>query len=153
NNYVRYFNLMREATYLNACLLHYHSEKIRKNALQIMNKAFNTPKGQELFPMEDLLKILAFENATEAIGSCKHYNIDINREGVYWKRKKFIDRVTFPKTLIPYQFIEAKAEGMNISDIVRGTSSKMDMTFMSPDQEQQQEQQPLHIPLQEPLLP
>jgi len=44
-NYVRFFRLVRETTFLNACILHRYFNQIRADALKVLMKAYSASKG------------------------------------------------------------------------------------------------------------
>jgi hypothetical protein len=74
SNYVRFFKLVEEATYLNACLIHEHFLTVQKKALIIMSKVY--PKDY-VFPMVDLVRFLGCEDVFHARTVCSHYGIEI----------------------------------------------------------------------------
>jgi hypothetical protein len=77
SNYVRFFNLVKEATYLNACLMHQHFLTVQKKALMIMNKAYSK---EYVFPLVDLVHLLGFEDEIHAQTVCSHYGIEIVKD-------------------------------------------------------------------------
>ena len=62
NNYVRFFKLLRSASYLNACIMHRYFTQVRSRALQTMTKAY---RPQEPYPQQALLNLLTFEDKEE----------------------------------------------------------------------------------------
>jgi hypothetical protein len=47
NNYVRFFRLLRSASFLNACVLHRYFNQVRARALQIIQQA-HTPGNKKV---------------------------------------------------------------------------------------------------------
>ena len=64
NNFVRFFKLLKSASYLNACIMHRYFTQVRRSALRVMTKAYS-PK--EPFPVPVLQDLLAFGNKVEVI--------------------------------------------------------------------------------------
>ena len=69
NNFVRFFKLLKSASYLNACILHRYFTQMRRSALRVMAKAY-FPK--EPYPLQVLQDLLAFEDKDEV---CKIFII------------------------------------------------------------------------------
>lgn len=84
SNYVRFFKLVEEATYLNGCLMHEHFSTVQRQALKIMNKAY--PKDY-VFPIADLVDALGFEDSSHVQAVCSHYGIEMVRsDGLFGVR-------------------------------------------------------------------
>lgn len=62
NNYVRFFKLLKSASYLNACIMHRYFTQVRSRALRTMTRAY---RSQESYPLQELLDLLAFEDKEE----------------------------------------------------------------------------------------
>ena len=62
SNFVRFFKLLKSATYLNACIIHRYFTQVRRNALKVMTRAYS-PK--EPYPLQVLQDLLAFEDQDE----------------------------------------------------------------------------------------
>ncbi|XP_046575256.1 LOW QUALITY PROTEIN: germinal-center associated nuclear protein-like [Haliotis rubra] len=75
NNYVRFFRLMKESSFLNACIIHRYFTQVRSRALQTMIKAFGGKKSQ--FPLTELVRILSFDNVNEAAAFCQFYGLKV----------------------------------------------------------------------------
>jgi len=43
NNYVKFFKLLRTATFLNGCIMHRYFNQVRTKALAVIVKAYRTP--------------------------------------------------------------------------------------------------------------
>ena len=121
NNYVRFFNLVREGTYFQACLMHSHFTIVRRRALRVMSKVY---VREYPFPVDDLARILGFEDADETVRFCEHHGIAVGpHQSVlclfFDKDKSFIE----PEGELPRKradrLIEAKTRLSN-SQIVDG---------------------------------
>ncbi|XP_012635523.2 germinal-center associated nuclear protein [Microcebus murinus] len=67
NNFVRFFKLVRSASYLNACLLHCYFNQIRKDALRALNFAYTvSTQRSTLFPLDGVVRMLLFRDCEEA---------------------------------------------------------------------------------------
>jgi hypothetical protein len=77
SNYALFFNLVNEATYLNACLMHQHFSLVQKEALSIMSKVY---PNDYLFPLSDLTRLLGFEDESHAQLVCSYYGLAIAEE-------------------------------------------------------------------------
>lgn len=59
-NYVRFFRLLRQATYLQACCMHSFFNRVRQDSARVMMKSFLS------YPLRELVEILCFEDEEEA---------------------------------------------------------------------------------------
>jgi hypothetical protein len=70
-------------------------EGMRKDALIIMSRSYGTklkPNGQPFldeYLLEDLVKLLCFEDEEEARTACCHYGITVEGDRVLWRHSKF----------------------------------------------------------------
>ena len=62
SNFVRFFKLLKSATYLNACIIHRYFTQVRRNALKVMTRAYSP---NEPYPLQVLQDLLAFEDQDE----------------------------------------------------------------------------------------
>lgn len=105
-NYVKFFSIMRSPStpYLFCCVMFKHVELMRKVAFRIMSKTYgakNKDTGEAMYdqyPLERLVKLLCFEDFTEARQACNHYNIAVKEhqtssggivEVIYWRVSNF----------------------------------------------------------------
>ncbi|XP_028404230.1 germinal-center associated nuclear protein-like isoform X2 [Dendronephthya gigantea] len=116
NNFVRFFKLLKSASYLNACIMHRYFTQVRSNALKVLTKT-HSPK--ELFPVPVLQDLLAFGNKVETTLFCSHYNFTTNDDSVQFSKSAFID----PETALPLRrdtiTIESKRD-CSIGEVVNG---------------------------------
>jgi len=149
-NYARFFSILRSPStpYLYACIMFKHVELIRKVALKIMYKTFGGKSKEkneaiyDAYPLKDLIRLLCFEDADEALATCKHYNITVktmkvksskgtNAEDiVFWKQTDFREPTDPEKgTIIPLRprkmmkTIESKLNGATRLAVCRGEVS------------------------------
>lgn len=74
NDYFQFFKLLRQATYLQACLLFRYIPGVRSSALQRMNRGFrNQP-----YPLLDLVELLCFDDEEHAISVCRQHGLEIS---------------------------------------------------------------------------
>ncbi|XP_033745006.1 LOW QUALITY PROTEIN: germinal-center associated nuclear protein-like [Pecten maximus] len=88
HNYVRFFRLVRDASYLNACIMHRYFTQVRGGALKRI--LFTCGKGQHKYAIDNLVRILAFENSSEAADFCQFYGLRANTSTVILNRSDFI---------------------------------------------------------------
>ncbi|KAF7989665.1 hypothetical protein HCN44_008339 [Aphidius gifuensis] len=76
NNYAKFFKLVKETTYLNACILLRYFFQVRVAALSVMLKAYSQ-KNSKKYPLYEFIDILGFEGPDEAIYFCKKSSLTI----------------------------------------------------------------------------
>ncbi|CAH0473961.1 unnamed protein product [Peronospora belbahrii] len=75
-DYFQFFLLLREATYLQSCLIFRYIPSVRSSALLRMNRAF---RGQT-YPLEDLVDLLCFDDIEHAYAVCREHQLRISGE-------------------------------------------------------------------------
>ncbi|CAL8266206.1 unnamed protein product [Lota lota] len=76
NNFVRFFKLVKCASYLASCLLHRYFNQVRAKGLLTLNTAHTVgPQRSTLFPVEDLARMLMFPDADEASHFAQQYGL------------------------------------------------------------------------------
>ncbi|XP_068561209.1 germinal-center associated nuclear protein [Cebidichthys violaceus] len=78
NNFVRFFKLVKGASYLASCLLHRYFNQVRAKALNILNIAHTVGPRSTAFPVEDIVRMLMFRNTEEASDFIQQYGLNIN---------------------------------------------------------------------------
>lgn len=68
----------QRTSYLAACILENHFPSIRKGALKAMRSAYSSRHNP--MPIEDLVRMLGFEDEEEAALNCENYGIDVVRD-------------------------------------------------------------------------
>jgi len=82
SNYVTFFKLARQATYLMLCLLLPRLNSLRTRSLDIMRRAY-----KDEIPLENIARMLGFANAAEAGEFCKLHSIPVTRTTVSMSNK------------------------------------------------------------------
>ncbi|XP_013793443.1 germinal-center associated nuclear protein-like, partial [Limulus polyphemus] len=108
NNYVRFFRLVKEATYLNTCILHRYFYQVRTRAAHALLKAYCLPNHTEEFPVKEMKRLLAFESEEEVKNFCNCLGLTTSNEFVTLDRSSFIIPVTTPSITRAIQLVESK---------------------------------------------
>ncbi|KAM4012056.1 LOW QUALITY PROTEIN: germinal-center associated nuclear protein-like [Anomaloglossus baeobatrachus] len=118
-NFVRFFKLVRSASYLNSCILHCYFPQIRRDALRALNVAYTASyQRPTLFPLENMVRLLSFHDTEEAIDFLASYGLSVSEGFVE------LNRAAFVEPLVPLQpkrssYISSKRQ-MSIGEIVNG---------------------------------
>uniref|UniRef100_A0A3Q3WCP2 Germinal-center associated nuclear protein n=1 Tax=Mola mola TaxID=94237 RepID=A0A3Q3WCP2_MOLML len=78
NNFVRFFKLVKGASYLASCLLHRYFNQVRAKALKAFNLAHTVGPRSTAFPLDDLVRMLMFHNIGEAADFIQQYGLNVN---------------------------------------------------------------------------
>ncbi|XP_055911269.1 protein xmas [Eupeodes corollae] len=89
NNYVRFFNLVRKTSYMNACILLRYFTQVRLKATKMIIKAYNWPRHSVSLPLGHLIKILGFEHEDAALDFFSYYGLECDVEMVRLDKKAF----------------------------------------------------------------
>ncbi|XP_059823380.1 germinal-center associated nuclear protein isoform X2 [Hypanus sabinus] len=119
NNYVRFFKLVRAASYLNACILHRYFKQVRREALKTLNFALTVSSQRAtVFPMDTLVRMLLFKDYGEAAEFARVYGLSVSDGCVELNRSTLCepDFVLLPKKS---SFIEQKRTTL-IGEVVNG---------------------------------
>lgn len=76
-NAATFFNCVREAPYLAACLLHSRFIHIRCHALEVINSVHGTPVVRDSFEIPTLTNMLGFEDDDETINFCETIGFEV----------------------------------------------------------------------------
>ncbi|XP_053673702.1 uncharacterized protein LOC128723962 [Anopheles nili] len=79
NNFVRFFQLVRSTTYMNACILLRYFTQVRQKALDVVRKAYAV-RATASFSLSYMTRVLGFEDEEDAEAFFDHYGITIDRE-------------------------------------------------------------------------
>ncbi|XP_071626359.1 uncharacterized protein Xmas [Temnothorax longispinosus] len=82
NNYYKFFKLVRETTYLNACILLRYFNQVRLRALSIMIKAY-CRSTSTTFPLYEFIDILGFEDENEAVYFCVQAGLNLSNDEMH----------------------------------------------------------------------
>lgn len=77
NNFIRFFRLVRKASYLNSCLCIRYFHQVRAKALKTYIKALAKIRPVQ-YPLGSLVDELGFENADHAAAFCSHYGLQVD---------------------------------------------------------------------------
>ncbi|KAG8235937.1 hypothetical protein J437_LFUL017162 [Ladona fulva] len=77
-NYVRFFNLVKSASYLNACLMHRYFNQVRTKALAAIARSYSFQSKVAQFPVSNLVNILNFESLEQGEMFCEHYGLELD---------------------------------------------------------------------------
>ncbi|XP_048454634.1 germinal-center associated nuclear protein [Rhincodon typus] len=119
NNFVRFFKLVRSASYLNACILHRYFKQVRREALKTLTFAFTVSSQRStMFPMETLVRMLLFKDCEEAEEFTRDYGLSLSDGCVELNRSTLSDP-DYP--LLPKKslFIDQKRTTL-IGEVVNG---------------------------------
>ncbi|KAM9850955.1 germinal-center associated nuclear protein [Aulostomus maculatus] len=78
NNFVRFFKLVKGASYLASCLLHRYFNQVRSKALKTLNMAHTVGPRSTTFPVEDIVRMLMFCDAAEATDFIQQYGLNVS---------------------------------------------------------------------------
>ena len=135
HNYARFFSLLQSPStpYLYACIMFKYVESMRKDALTIMSRTYGAKHkttGEPFFDeyaLEDLVKLLCYEDNEEAMTACCHYGITVKGDKVLWRHSKFTElRDPEKDHIIPLKprkmirTIESKLHGATRLSVCRG---------------------------------
>ncbi|XP_025107552.1 germinal-center associated nuclear protein-like [Pomacea canaliculata] len=121
NNYVRFFRLVKSASFLNACILHRYFNQVRARALQIILTAHSIgPRQRVPFPVSELKRLLAFENEEQTREFCANYGLTTDGSDMM-----MLDRVAYvePESSIPAwrakELVESKLH-VSVGEVING---------------------------------
>ncbi|XP_050076483.1 uncharacterized protein LOC126563787 [Anopheles maculipalpis] len=109
NNFVRFFQLVRSTTYMNACILLRYFTQVRQKALDILRKAYAV-RSNATFSLEYMTSILGFEDQEEAEAFFDHYGIvvDETTDVVIFEPRQFYKPDLPFRTSRAVQLVESK---------------------------------------------
>lgn len=124
NNYVRFFRLVRRASYLNSCLCIRYFYQVRANALRTHVKALAKFRPVQ-YPMASLYEDLGFENVEQATAFCKHYGLMVENESLGATAVLSPDTLKNPTSVLAsvraIQMVETKKVG-SVGEVVNGAT-------------------------------
>lgn len=110
NNYVKFFNLVRETNYLNACILMRYFVQIRTKALHIILKSY-TPRTPISFPIRFFVDVLGFEDSDDVREFCENHGLVCDQDSVVLDRKFFFTPEYSSKLDRALGLVEVKRSG------------------------------------------
>lgn len=121
NNYYKFFKLVRQTTYMNACILLRYFNQVRVKALSVMVKAY-CRSSSTAFPLYDLIDILGFEDENEIKRFCNQVGLNLSNDDmcVVLNRQNFSMPGANIKQCRPYNLIESKRIDFSIGKCIAG---------------------------------
>nr|CAH7759709.1 unnamed protein product [Callosobruchus chinensis] len=98
NNYVKFFKLVYSTTYLNACILMRYFVQVRIIAMKTILKCYSPRASKSSFPLDELIRILAFDDVDSAIDFLRSHGAAINQE----KSHFIVEKTMFQLPEFPY---------------------------------------------------
>lgn len=91
HNYVKFFNLLRESSYMSACLLMRYFTQVRIKAISIIMRSYTPKKVGFKYSISYLTEILAFEDFESTVNFLTHHGLmcDVDADIVYLDRSMF----------------------------------------------------------------
>ena len=78
NNYAAFFRLLREANFLQACLMHRYVGEVRVAAMKKMVRGYFAGKNAEVYyPLTNLIRLLMFEDEEDALEFLQHCGLEV----------------------------------------------------------------------------
>ncbi|EZA55012.1 Protein xmas-2 [Ooceraea biroi] len=116
NNYYKFFKLVRETTYLKACILLRYFNQVRLKAFSIMIKAY-CRSTSTAFPLYEMMDILGFEDENEARYFCEQVGLNVSDDDLYvlLNRRNFSMPTTSIQQVRACNLIESKRIALNFS--------------------------------------
>ncbi|XP_018552194.1 LOW QUALITY PROTEIN: germinal-center associated nuclear protein [Lates calcarifer] len=118
NNFVRFFKLVKGASYLASCLLHRYFNQVRAKALKTLNMAHTVGPRSTAFPVEDITRMLMFRNTTESTDFIQQYGLNVN-DGVVELSRTSYQEPELPLSQKKSEVILAK-KAVLIGEVVNG---------------------------------
>lgn len=79
NNYVKFFQLVRRTTYMNACILLRYFNQVRTRALEVILKSYTAGRTPSQFTLSYFTYILAFEDDEATSNFLEYYSLQCDR--------------------------------------------------------------------------
>ncbi|KAG5683416.1 hypothetical protein PVAND_012699 [Polypedilum vanderplanki] len=126
NNYVKFFNLVREASYMNACILMKYFTQVRLRALDTISRSTLTVM-RKAFSISYLTNVLAFEDDEATVNFMQYHGSTCDLDSN-------LINLAFQKPELPFQMerssiVESKLEG-TVSEAICGGSLPSPECFM-----------------------
>ncbi|XP_068581305.1 germinal-center associated nuclear protein-like [Cebidichthys violaceus] len=89
DNFVRFFKLVKGASYLASCLLHRYFSQVRAKALESWTISHTAALRSTTFPVQDVVRMLMFCSAGEAADFLQQHGFSVNDGLVRLSRKAY----------------------------------------------------------------
>ncbi|RWS22964.1 SAC3 / GANP domain containing protein-like protein [Leptotrombidium deliense] len=120
NNFIKFFQLVDQATYLNACIIHRYFNEFRFVALKIFHKSYTKRTSNEQYPITELIRQFGFNDYKEVSSFCKAVGVNINGENIVLNRDNNVENITGIPCVRSYRLIEQKRDGLCVGEIING---------------------------------
>lgn len=112
NNYVKFFNLVRDSSYMSACLLLRYFTQVRMKAISIIMKSYTPRKVGFNYNISYLTEILAFEDFETTVNFLNHHGFmcDTDADIVLLDRSMFSAGETAYQMERAIEMVESKLE-------------------------------------------
>ncbi|XP_053327937.1 germinal-center associated nuclear protein, partial [Spea bombifrons] len=118
-NFVRFFKLVRSASYLNSCILHCYFNQIRRHAVRSLNVAYTASiQRTTLFPLDTMVHQLLFHDVNDAAQFLNSYGLSVFDGNVELNRAAFTEPEV-PPSPKKCLFISQKRQ-VSVGEIVNG---------------------------------
>ncbi|XP_017164946.1 germinal-center associated nuclear protein [Poecilia reticulata] len=118
NNFVRFFKLVKGASYLSSCLLHRYFNQVRSKALKVLITAHTFGTRSTPFPVDDIVRMLMFRSASEATDFVQQYGLNVN-DGLVELSRMVFQEPELPLSLKRSEVILSKKAAL-IGEVVNG---------------------------------
>lgn len=120
NNYVKFFKLVKETTYLNACILHRYFTQVRVQALFTICRSYSFGSTKAQFSVAALTKILAFDDDDETVDFCARYGLKVEGQDIILSGKNSINRTQPPPQLRRSVSLVASKKDCAVAEVICG---------------------------------
>ncbi|XP_049827396.1 germinal-center associated nuclear protein [Schistocerca gregaria] len=120
NNYVKFFKLVKETTYLNACILHRYFTQVRVQALFTICQSYSFGSTKAQFSVSALTKILAFDDDEETVDFCGSYGLKVEGQDIILTGKNSINRTQPPPQLRRSVSLVATKKDCSVAEVICG---------------------------------
>lgn len=120
NNYKRFFQLVQNTTYLNACILLRYFIQVRLKAVLILLKAY-APKNPSKFSLKEFSNVLAFEDFDSTCNFLECHGLTCDEDAVYLDKRNFY-YPDFPFTQERSHGIVESKRNLTVGEIINGCS-------------------------------
>lgn len=119
NDYIKFFKLVRDTTYLNACILHRYFNNVRYSAFRVLRNACSIGQQVEFYPGSALTEQLGFTDEEELQVFCESIGIEYLDGCVVLKKSRANDNSSFNVCPVrSRQLVESKRSNQRLSEII-----------------------------------
>ena len=119
NNYVRFFKCVREATYLEACILKRYFYQVRRKAMETILRAYVPGKSMIQFPVTKISNWLAFEDETECERFFRLHGIE-SEDGIFFLERASLMYPENPPPMTRSRILIESKKTVSYGEIVNG---------------------------------